>query len=58
MNRVALLSFVLAGLLVIGTIIDLAAQPTHYKRTAAVLVVLAVVAAAYGAMNRNRESAS
>ena len=58
MNRVALLSFVLAGLLVVGIIIDLAAQPTHYKRTAAVLVVLAVASAAYGAMNRNRESAS
>jgi hypothetical protein len=58
MNRVALLSFVLAALFVVVLVVDLIAQWTHYKRTAAVLVVLAVAAAAYGARNLNRESAS
>lgn len=58
MNRAALLAFAISAALVVVLVIDLAAQWTHYKRTAVVLAALAVATAGYGVVNRGKQSAS
>jgi hypothetical protein len=46
MSKAALISWILTGLFALAAIIAAIAQPTHWKRTVALAVVLAVVAAA------------
>jgi multisubunit Na+/H+ antiporter MnhB subunit len=45
MSRTTLIGWVIAAIGVIVVVVAFAAQPTHYKRTAAVGVVVAVIGA-------------
>ena len=46
MSKAALISWILTGLFTLAAVIAAVAQPTHWKRTLVVAVVLAVVAGA------------
>jgi cytochrome bd-type quinol oxidase subunit 1 len=54
MKRDVLIAWVLTAVFVIAAIVALAAKPTHWKRTIAVAVVLAVIAAAVAVVRGRR----
>lgn len=54
MNRAALIGWILTAVFTIAALVAVIAQPTHWKRTLAVAVVLAVASAAYAATRRTR----
>lgn len=49
MSKSALVSWILTGVFALAAIVAAVAQPTHWKRTLVVAVVLAVIAAAVAA---------
>jgi len=53
MDRATLISWILAAAFAVAALVALVVQPTHWKRTLAVAVVLAVASAGY-ALTRSR----
>lgn len=52
MSRATLVAWILTGLFALAAVIAAVAQPTHWKRTLAVAVVLAVASALFAATRR------
>jgi hypothetical protein len=52
MSRAALVAWILTGLFALAAVIAAVAQPTHWKRTLAVAVVLAVASALFAVTRR------
>jgi hypothetical protein len=55
MDRPTLISWILAAVFAVAALVAVVAQPTHWKRTLVVAVVLAMASAAY-ALTRGRRA--
>ncbi len=58
MNRAALIGWILTAAFVVAALVAAIAQPTHWKRTLLVAVVLAVISAVYAATRRGTATRS
>lgn len=52
MNRATLIAWILAAAFAVAAVVAAVAQPTHWKRTLIVAVVLAVLSVAYAVTRR------
>jgi hypothetical protein len=54
MTRTVLIAWIVAAVAVVAAVVDVLVQPTHWERTLAVAVVIAVVAAAIALVQSRR----